>query len=644
MALRVDYLEPSTSGCNSKKSKENLHVPHTLYDPVQLRQYSVLNFLGKGAYGRCYEMKELTQLPHDNTTNVALKVISKSTLRDFAHIEKIRKEVAIHSSLNHDNIIKLLSFFEDSMNIYMVLELGVYGTLLNSIQSSMTGHLSELVARCYMRQIVDAVLYIHEVAGILHRDLKPGNILLGHKSRVRYPITEKCCMMVQNTTYDIRRRFQLLLQVKLADFGLAVKISDLPKVSHALSGTPNYLSPEVLDNYGHSKESEAWALGCIFYCMVVGKPPFETEDLEGTYARIRSCSYVIPTHARISERACSLIRRLLDRDVRRRMKVTEIMQCDYFSNGNSISTSNPLGSPSSIHNNGTTTPEGYQAGILSRDSGLECENMRSPDPGGPLLLLNLFMCGVINGNKLLILLLSVTNESSTIIKENIIMVNKWVDYTNKYGFGCILSDYTECMLFLDGSSYAHRSQIYAIYSIHFESIHDQSVVSLKFASPYNKECIQMVLDPLERHSTIYRWSSVDDIQDLNVIRKMKIAALLRCMHRELQSATSFIAITSQINHLVYQKRGNGVLVMVLSDGTTQINLLETHEKLVLRMDENDEISVVVVNSKHEMRSCRMCAKAPIPSSIENRRIYDLITEARFRLFDHCTGPYYVTEC
>lgn len=69
------------------------------------------------------------------------------------------------------------------------------------------------------------------------------------------------------------------------------------------------ISLEVLDSRGHSKESEAWALGCIFYCMLVGKAPFESESLEKTFSRIRQCDYFIPLEARISERARGLIRR-----------------------------------------------------------------------------------------------------------------------------------------------------------------------------------------------------------------------------------------------------------------------------------------------------------------------------------------------
>ncbi|VDM41899.1 unnamed protein product [Toxocara canis] len=437
-----------------------------------------------------------------------------------------------------------------------------------------------------MREIVAAVVYIHEVAGILHRDLKPGNILIGLKNRI-----------------------------KLADFGLAVRVSELPRVSRALSGTPNYMSPEVLDGNGHSKESEAWALGCVFYCMLVGKPPFETDSLERTYSRIRSCSYFIPPEDRISERARVLIHRLLDPDVGRRLKVVDILDCDYFSREKAVKWGHDASMACS-----------YQAGVHSRESGMDLDRMRSPKPDEPMLLLNLFMSGQI----------SVLDEPSRVVNEHIVMVNKWVDYTNTYGFGCVLSDGTECVQFVDGSSCAHSA-----------------LSDLRFATRYTAERWQLVINTNERPPTVYEWTSVSDVSDPVVIRKIELANLFRhalenlCvayMHRELQSASPFAVVMPYMNYLVYQRRSNGALVMVLSDGITQINLLETHEKLVLRFEESGEVSVVVVHPEREMRIYRVSTKAFVPTAVDNRCVHDLITEARCRLVDHSNRPYYATEC
>lgn len=63
----------------------------------------------------------------------------------------------------------------------------------------------------------------------------------------------------------------------------------------------------MLKREGHSKESEAWSIGCILYCMLVGKPPFETDSLEKTYVKIASCDYSFPLKPKISASAEDLI-------------------------------------------------------------------------------------------------------------------------------------------------------------------------------------------------------------------------------------------------------------------------------------------------------------------------------------------------
>ncbi|VDO57100.1 unnamed protein product, partial [Onchocerca flexuosa] len=146
---------------------------------------------------------------------VALKIVQKSRLTKHSQLEKMRKEIAIHQSLNHPNVVKFLNCFEDDINVYMVLELCHNGTLLHRIQNAPGRRLRDTSARMYLLQIVDAVIYLHEQVGILHRDLKPGNVLLSSND-----------------------------QVKLADFGLALKLNDLPYYSLNVCGTPNYLSPQ----------------------------------------------------------------------------------------------------------------------------------------------------------------------------------------------------------------------------------------------------------------------------------------------------------------------------------------------------------------------------------------------------------------
>ena len=98
-------------------------------------------------------------------------------------------------------------------------------------------------------------------------------------------------------------------QIKIGDFGLATKVDFEGERKRTLCGTPNYIAPEVLGKKGHSYEVDVWSLGCILYTLLVGRPPFETQTLKDTYARIKRNEYHIPS--RIGQSAKNLIARLL---------------------------------------------------------------------------------------------------------------------------------------------------------------------------------------------------------------------------------------------------------------------------------------------------------------------------------------------
>lgn len=108
----------------------------------------------------------------------------------------------------------------------------------------------KLIHSYFFEQIVEACLYLHEKK-IIHRDLKLGNLFLNEE-----------------------------MQVKIGDFGLATVLEFDGERKKTLCGTPNYIAPEMLDKKGHSFEVDIWAIGCILFTLLVGKPPFETETLK----------------------------------------------------------------------------------------------------------------------------------------------------------------------------------------------------------------------------------------------------------------------------------------------------------------------------------------------------------------------------
>lgn len=259
-----------------------------------LHTYTRGKLLGRGGFAHCYEAIE-----NESGRVYAVKVIEKKALKPKTQA-KLKSEIKIHSSLQHDHIVKFEKFFEDSNNVYIMLELCTGQTLMDLQKRKR--RLNDLEAQYLMMQTLEGVKYMHE-HNIIHRDLKLGNLLLTDK-----------------------------MVLKIADFGLAAQLEFDGERKRTICGTPNYIAPEILDggSHGHSFEVDTWSLGVILYTLLVGKPPFETNDVKATYRKIRNISYTFPADLSISAEARNLIQRILQSCPESRPTVTDLMADPYF--------------------------------------------------------------------------------------------------------------------------------------------------------------------------------------------------------------------------------------------------------------------------------------------------------------------------
>ena len=379
---------------------------------VQIRKYYKGRLLGKGGFAKCYEFT-----CSENKKIFAAKVVAKSGLVKSRAKQKLISEIKIHKSLHHPQIVAFEHYFEDTENVYILLEM-CHNQTLNELLKRRK-RLTEIEVQCYIVQLIKALKYLHSHR-VIHRDLKLGNLFLTDK-----------------------------MELKVGDFGLATKLDFEGERKRTVCGTPNYIAPEILDGKtGHSYEVDIWSLGVIIYTLIIGKPPFETRDVKTTYKRIKMNAYSFPETAIISEAAKNLISQILVTDPAKRPTLDQILTHDFF-------------------NQGTSIPKLLPTSTLACTPSLSYIRQFMPDAGKdgivnkPLTTTKLRDIGTSNtqnnendnkNNKDVLKNLKV-NEPPTDpnLKGPDTWVKKWVDYSSKYGLGYLLSNGFSGVFFNDSS-------------------------------------------------------------------------------------------------------------------------------------------------------------------------------------------------
>ncbi|XP_063287016.1 serine/threonine-protein kinase 36 isoform X2 [Pelobates fuscus] len=203
-------------------------------------KYHVLHLIGEGSFGRVYKGRKKY-----SGEVVALKFIPKVG-RSEKELQGLKREIQIMRDLKHPNIVRMLDSCETEREVVVVTEYAE-GELFQILEDD--GNLSEELVRDVSAQLVSALYYLHSHR-ILHRDMKPQNILLGKEGTV-----------------------------KLCDFGFARELSLDTLMVRSIKGTPLYMSPELVLERPYDHRSDLWALGCIVYELLVGTPPFYTHSI-----------------------------------------------------------------------------------------------------------------------------------------------------------------------------------------------------------------------------------------------------------------------------------------------------------------------------------------------------------------------------
>ena len=387
---------------------------------VQIRKYTKGRLLGKGGFAKCYEF-----INQETNHSSAAKVIPKKSLVKSRAKQKLISEIKIHKSLHHPNIVAFEHYFEDSENVYLLIEI-CHNQTLNELLKRRK-KLTELEVQCYSIQIIKALKYLHSHR-VIHRDLKLGNLFISEK-----------------------------MELKVGDFGLATKLEFDGERKRTVCGTPNYIAPEILEGKnGHSYEVDIWSFGVIMYTLIIGKPPFETNNVKETYKRIKMGNYSFPENAVISEPAKDLIQNILVLDPHKRPSLDEILSSDFFNMGTSIpKTMQPatLACPPSLSfikqyipdvgpngivtnyvskNKNKTQLTNNDFDLQSQRLGLQSQQGKSSNG----------LTQINNNDNRPFTSYGIQETKNGILTTNLedVSVKKWIDYSSKYGLGYILSD------------------------------------------------------------------------------------------------------------------------------------------------------------------------------------------------------------
>ncbi|NWR07095.1 MYLK2 kinase, partial [Paradoxornis webbianus] len=254
------------------------------------------DILGGGKFGEVHTCTE-----KETGLKLAAKVIRKQGAKDK---EMVLLEIDVMNQLNHHNLIQLYDAIETPREIILFMEFVEGGELFERIIDD-DYHLTEVDCMVFVRQICEGIRFMHHMC-VLHLDLKPENILC-----------------VSATGH----------MVKIIDFGLARRYNPNEKLKVNF-GTPEFLSPEVVNYEQVSYSTDMWSMGVITYMLLSGLSPFLGDDDTETLNNVLAANWYFDeeTFESVSNEAKDFVSNLIIKDKSARMSADQCLQHPWLNN------------------------------------------------------------------------------------------------------------------------------------------------------------------------------------------------------------------------------------------------------------------------------------------------------------------------
>ena len=252
--------------------------------------------LGRGGFAVVYRVTQ-----QDTNKSYAMKVISKKQYegsKGQVSLEKLKNEMKIQKSINHQNVVRSKNSFSDEFNYYIILDYCPGKSIRDFLRKNDQGRLNESETRRILKDVIHGVIYLHNHR-IIHHDLKLENFLIGSNGKV-----------------------------KLADFGLSIFYNDDDESKPSICGTPNYMSPEILkkDKSANGFKADVWAIGISAFIMLIGRAPFDGGNKEITFDKIKNNELQFPPNIPLSFEARDFIQKTLRKDVSKRPNAIDLLK------------------------------------------------------------------------------------------------------------------------------------------------------------------------------------------------------------------------------------------------------------------------------------------------------------------------------
>ncbi|XP_050206944.1 uncharacterized protein LOC126656416 isoform X1 [Mercurialis annua] len=280
--------------------------------------FELLTMIGKGAFGEVRVCREKT------TGHVyAMKKLKKSEMLRRGQVEHVRAERNLLAEVDSNCIVKLYCSFQDDEFLYLIMEYLPGGDMMTLLMRKDT--LTEDEARFYVAETILAIESIHK-HNYIHRDIKPDNLLLDRFGHLRLSDFGLCkpldCSTIQEGDFSVvnntasgttQNEERSAAPKRTQQEQLQNWQKNRRMLAYSTVGTPDYIAPEVLLKKGYGMECDWWSLGAIMYEMLVGYPPFYSDDPMSTCRKIVNwrTHLKFPEEARLSPEAKEVVSKLL---------------------------------------------------------------------------------------------------------------------------------------------------------------------------------------------------------------------------------------------------------------------------------------------------------------------------------------------